>query len=125
MKYVERKRWKFFGLPFTFTKYTIEEEKLLINSGFLNVREDTCYMYKILDVRLEKSLGERFFGLGTIVCFTGDVTDKTIKLLHIKNAKEINDFILTQSEEMRRRRRTLNTLNLTQAMGELEDDLAD
>ena len=123
MKYVERKRWKFLGLPFTFTKYTVEEEKLLINSGFINTREDTCYMYKILDVRLEKSLMERFFGLGTVVCFTGDVTDKTLKLIHIKNSKEINDFILTQAEEMRRKRRTLNTLNLTQGMADLDDDL--
>ncbi|MDF2908451.1 MAG: hypothetical protein K0R34_3772, partial [Herbinix sp.] len=28
MGYVERKRIKFFGLPFTFTKYSINEDKL-------------------------------------------------------------------------------------------------
>ena len=26
MEYMERKRWVFFGLPFTFTKYYIKEE---------------------------------------------------------------------------------------------------
>ena len=60
-------------------------------------------------------------GLGTIICYTGDVTDKVIKLEHIKNSKKINDYLLDQSEEMRRKRRTLNTLSLTQNMDDIDD----
>ena len=119
--YTERKRWLFFGLPFTFTKYTVNEEKLIINKGLLKTTEDTCYLYKIIDIKLERSLCERIFGMGTILCYTGDVTDKVIKLIHIKNSKTINDFLLDQSEEMRRKRRTLNTLSLTQGMSDLDD----
>ena len=119
--YTERKRWLFFGLPFTFTKYTVNEEKLIINKGLLKTTEDTCYLYKIIDIKLERSLCERIFGMGTIVCYTGDVTDKVIKLIHIKNSKKINDFLLDQSEEMRRKRRTLNTLSLTQGMTDIDD----
>ena len=119
--YTERKRWLFFGLPFTFTKYTVNEEKLIINKGLLKTTEDTCYLYKIIDIKLERSLCERIFGMGTIVCYTGDVTDKVIKLIHIKNSKTINDFLLDQSEEMRRKRRTLNTLSLTQGMTDIDD----
>lgn len=117
----ERKRWLFFGLPFTFTKYTVNEEKLIINKGLLKTEEDTCYLYKIIDVKLERSLGERIFGMGTIVCYTGDVTNKVIKLIHIKNSKAINDYLLDQSEEMRRKRRTLNTLSLNQSAGDIDD----
>ncbi|HCM91218.1 MAG TPA: hypothetical protein DIS78_01430, partial [Lachnospiraceae bacterium] len=83
--------------------------------------EDTCYLYKIIDIKLERSICERLFGLGTIVCYTGDVTDKVIKLIHIKNSKKINDYLLDQSEEMRRKRRTLNTLSLTQGMTDIDD----
>ena len=119
--YTERKRWLFFGLPFTFTKYTVNEEKLIINKGLLKTTEDTCYLYKIIDIKLERSLCERVFGMGTILCYTGDVTDKVIKLIHIKNSKTINDFLLDQSEEMRRKRRTLNTLSLTQGMTDIDD----
>ena len=119
--YTERKRWLFFGLPFTFTKYTVNEEKLIINKGLLKTEEDTCYLYKIIDVKLERSLGERIFGMGTIVCYTGDVTNKVIKLNHIKNSKAINDYLLDQSEEMRRKRRTLNTLSLSQNMSDIDD----
>ena len=119
--YTERKRWLFLGIPFTFTKYTVNEEKLIINQGFFTLKDDTCYLYKVIDIKLERSLLERMCGLGTIICYTGDVTDKVIKLLHIKNSKVINDYLLDQSEEMRRKRRTLNTLNLTQGMSDLDD----
>lgn len=113
MGYKERKRWLFFGLPFTFTVYTVENEKLILNKGLINTTEDAIYLYKVLDTKLERSLWERIFGLGTVVCYTGDVSHKNIKLEHIKNAKLINDYIFTNSEEMRRRRRTLNTQSLT------------
>ena len=119
--YTERKRWLFLGLPFTFTKYTVNEDRLIINKGLLRTTEDTCYLYKIIDIKLERSICERLFGMGTILCYTGDVTDKVIKLIHIKNSKKINDYLLDQSEEMRRKRRTLNTLSLTQGLTDIDD----
>ena len=121
MGFIERKRWALFGLPFTFTKYTVEEEKMVINRGFFKTTEDDCYMYKILDVKLERTLFERMFGLGTVICYTGDVTDKVIKLIHVKNSTAIKDFIFEKSEEMRRKRRTLNTLCLTQGLEDIDD----
>ena len=111
-KYVERKRWVFFGLPFTFTKYTVTNEIITINDGFLSTKENDCYMYKIQDVELLTSLGERIFKLGTVACYTGDNTHPQLHLTHIRNAKEIKDYILRTSEEARRRRRTLNTLDI-------------
>ena len=122
MAYKERKRWTFFGLPFTFTVYTVENEKLTVNKGFFKTSEDSLYLYKILDVKLERTLFERIFGLGTVVLYTGDVTDKVLKLEHIKKSKEINDFIFINSEEMRKKRRTLNTQNLTAGIGNLDMD---
>lgn len=112
MEYQEKKRWLFLGLPFTFTKYTIGEEVITIRSGLLNTRENDCYMYKVQDVELEVSFIERICGLGTVVCFTGDTTHPTLRIEHIKNSKEIKNYILKESEEARRKRRTLNTLDI-------------
>ncbi len=121
MGYQERKRWLFFGLPFTFTKYTVEEDVITINSGLLHTHENDCYMYKVQDVELEVSLGERIFGLGTVVCYTGDTTHPKLFLEHIKNAKEIKNYILKESEEARRKRRTLNTLDIGSGAADVDD----
>ena len=59
IEFVERKRWVFFALPFTFTKYTIKEDVLTIQTGILKIVENDCYMYKIQDVQHSATLGER------------------------------------------------------------------
>lgn len=112
MEFRERKRWLFLGLPFTFTVYTVKEETITVDKGFFNKEENDCYMYKVQDVTLKTSLWERIFGLGTVVCYTGDTTDKELVLEHVKNARAIKDFILEMSEKERRKRRTMNTLDI-------------
>lgn len=112
MSFNERKRLKFLGLPLTFTKYFVSEEKITITSGFLNITEDDAYMYKIQDVRLTRSLSERMFKLGTITCYTGDTTHPELILYHIRLSSEIKDYIMLYSEEARRKRRALHTLNI-------------
>ena len=112
MGYVERKRWVFFALPFTFTKYIIEDDVLTIRAGLLKTVENDCYMYKIQDVQHEATLGEKIFGLGTVICFTGDTTHPVLKLMHIKHSKDVKNYILKTSEEARIRRRTVNMLDI-------------
>ena len=112
MEFKERKRWLFFGLPFTFTVYTVKEDVITVNTGFFIREENDCYMYKVQDLTLKISLFERMFGLGTVECNTGDVTSPLLVIQHIRNAKAVKQFILEQSEEDRRKRRTLSTLDI-------------
>ena len=119
MEFVERKRWLFLGLPFTFTKYTIREVMITVDAGLLKTVENDCYMYKVQDVQLTATLMEKIFRLGTVICFTGDTTDPRLELVHIKNARAVKEFILEMSEKARIKRRTVNMLDI--GSGDMQD----
>ena len=125
LQYKEYGRLLLFGIPWPFRHYEIYENEMTITSGFLSIKEDDCFMYKITDVELSRSLLQRMAGLSTITLFTSDVTDKTIVMKNIKHGREIKDFINQESERARLRRRTVNMQNIgfNDDMGDNLDDL--
>lgn len=123
VRFVERKRWLFLGLPFTFTVYQVREDGITIQEGFLNKKENDCYMYKVQDVELIESLLERIVGIGSVKCYTGDTTNPVLMLSHVKNARAIKNFILEASEKARLRRKTMNMLDIGAEQDELDQDM--
>ncbi len=119
--YKETGRLLFLAIPWPFTKYEIHENVLTITRGFLSISEDDCYMYKISDVEIKRSLLQRMVGLSTIVLFTSDVTDKTIVMKNIKHGREIKDFLLQASESAKLRRRTVNMQNIGFGADDIHD----
>ena len=119
--FTERKRWLFLGLPFTFTKYILKDDILTVQTGFFKTVINDCYMYKIVDVQLEKTLFEKMAGLGTVVCYTSDTTDKVLRISHVCHSDQIKNFILEKSEKMRMKRRTLTTLSLNSDVSDASD----
>ncbi len=123
MAYVEKKRWVLFGLPFTFTKYTVTEEQITVNTGFFTREENDCYMYKVQDTVLSTTLIGRLFGLGTVICKTSDTTHPQLVLKNIKNARDIKNFIVENSEDQRIKRRTVNMLNISAGEPDFDGDM--
>lgn len=119
----EKKRTKLFGLPLCFVTYRIGPDKINIQSGFLSIVEDDAYMYKVQDVRLTRSFLERVFGLGTVTCYTGDKTHPELKLMHIRKSSNIKEYLMEASEEARRKRRTMHTLDIDgEEIEDMDDD---
>ena len=100
----DRKR-TFLGLPWSFTRYYLTEEKLIIDKGFLNRIEDEVRLYRILDITLRRTLGERIFGLGTIHCCSGDKSQGEFDILHIKDPKKVKELLSEMVERERMERR--------------------
>ena len=124
-KFRERKRSLFFGLPLSFTTYTVSDTKINIKKGLLRTVEDDTFLYKVQDVKLVRSLIERIFKLGTVICYSGDVTDAKLVLMHIRNCSEIKEYILQTSEVERRKIRTVHTMGLDAADDVGYEDLND
>lgn len=101
----ERKRWGFFGLPFTFTTYTICSTKLLINSGLLSSTEDEVLLYRIVDMTLKRTLFQKMFGLGTVIIHAQDKTTPTLEIKNIKNSREFKELLSDQVENEKTRLR--------------------
>ncbi|MBQ9277194.1 MAG: PH domain-containing protein [Lachnospiraceae bacterium] len=94
-----------FGLPWTFTKYGLSEDRFFMETGFFNVKEDEVRLYRITDVSVSRSFWQRLFNLGTITCHSSDRTLKTFEIKNIKKPKEVKELISTYVEDERDRKR--------------------
>ncbi len=106
------------GLPWTFTKYELRADKLLIKTGFLNQNEDEVRLYRIMDLSLSRSLSQRLFGLGTIRCSSVDKTMKNFEIKNIKNSEQIKEQLSDLVESARRN----NRVSTREFMVDLDDD---
>ncbi len=100
----DRKR-TLFGLPLSFTKYSLTEEKLLIKTGFLSLNEEEVRLYRILDVTLKKSLRQRIFGIGTIHCCSADKSTPEFDIKAVKNPEWVKETLSDLIEAERSRKR--------------------
>ncbi|WP_139906018.1 PH domain-containing protein [Clostridium thermarum] len=101
MEWKDRKR--FLGLPLSFTRYRLENNRLYVNKGFFSTIEDELVMYRVLDVRLKRTLWDKIFGVGTIILYTADETHKELILEKIKHSKEVRTMISEIAEQERAR----------------------
>ena len=102
--WTERKR-TIFGLPWSFTKYKLTEEKLMIKSGFFSINEEEVRLYRIMDMTLERSLEQRLFGLGTIKCNSADKSTPIFYIRRIKNSENVKNMLSDMVEQQREKKR--------------------
>ena len=99
MEWKDRKR--FLGMPLSFTKYRLEDNRLFVSRGFFTTVEDELLMYRILDVKLRRTFWDKVFGVGTVTLFTADETNKELKLERIKTSKKVRDMMSEIAESER------------------------
>ena len=94
-----------FGLPWTFTKYVLTKEKLLIQTGILSTKEEEVRLYRIMDVTLRRSLAQRLFGLGTIHCCSADKSTPEFDIKWIPDSAAVKEKLsdLVEAERMAKR----------------------
>ena len=90
-----------FGLPWSFTVYKLTKEKLLIETGIFSKKQEEIRLYRVMDLTLNRPLGQRLWGLGTVHCCTADKSTPEFDILRIKNSEQVKDMISDLVEEQR------------------------
>ncbi len=98
-------RKRILGMPISFTKYLIKNNRLYVSKGLFSTDENEILLYRILDFTLKRTLLDKILGVGTIKLITCDPTDKELYLEKIKKPKEIRDML---SDIVERQRKELN-----------------
>ena len=97
-------RKRYFGLPISFTVYAVSEDRLFVETGFLNRKYEEILLYRVRDISLSRSLSQMIFGVGTISLVTSDRTAAELKIVNVKAPKQVKELIHQLVEESKARR---------------------
>ena len=119
--WTDRKRI-LFGLPWTFTKYTLTREKLLVETGILNKDQEEIRLYRIMDMTLKRTFWQRLFGLGTIHCCTADKTAPELDIKWIPDSANVKELLSDLVEAERMVKRVSSREFFSDSDGDADDD---
>ena len=105
IEYLWKDRKRYFGLPLSFTRYALSEDRLFVSVGFLNIKDDEILLYRVRDIDTSRSLGQRIFGVGTVTVVSSDKTMPNLELKNVKDPIFVKELLHKQVEEMKIQRR--------------------
>ena len=103
--YLWKDRKRYFGMPISFTRYSMSEDRLFVSEGFLNIKDDEILLYRVRDIDTKRSLWQRMFGVGTVTVLSSDKSMPALELKNIKDPITVKEMIHAQVEEMKIRRK--------------------
>ena len=122
IEYLWQDRKRHFGLPLSFTRYAMSEDRLFLSTGLFSIRDDVVLLYRVRDIDTRRSLFQRIFGVGTIIVMSTDKTNPNLVLKNVKDPVMVRELIHNQVEEMKMKRRI--RYGETALINDQEDDEA-
>ena len=105
IEYLWKDKKRYFGIPISFTRYRLSEDRLFLSVGFLNIKDEEILLYRIRDIATKRNLWQRIFGVGTVTVVSSDKTMPTLTLQNVKDPVMVKELIHKQVEEMKIQRR--------------------
>ena len=122
--YIWQDKKRYFGLPLSFTRYAMSEDRLFTSVGLLNLKDDEVLLYRVRDIDTKRTLWQRLFGVGTVTVMSSDKSMPNMVLKNIKNPMDVKELIHEQVEDMKIRRR-VRFGEIMSADVDHDDDLSD
>ena len=118
-------RKRYLGLPLSFTRYALSEDRLFLSVGLFSIKDDEILLYRVRDINTSRTLGQRLFGVGTVTVISSDKSMPTLTLKNIKNPMHVKELLHDQVEEMKIRRRVRVGEIMASGYNEDDDDMLD
>ena len=101
--------WKYrkrtiFGLPISFTKYTLTEEKLVIDTGFFTKIQEEVRLYRMTDFSIKQTIFDRIFNVGRINISSSDNTQGEFTLFGVKKPYVVKEILSDYVEKEREKK---------------------
>lgn len=105
MEYIWKDRKRYLGMPLSFTRYALSEDRLFLSVGFFSIRDEEILLYRIRDINTSRTLWQRLFGVGSVTVVSSDKTMPTLVLKNVKRPLVVKELLHNQVEDMKTRRR--------------------
>ena len=122
ISYLWQDRKRYLGMPLSFTRYSLSEDRLFQSVGLLNLKDDELLLYRVRDIDTRRTLWQRIFGVGTITVASSDKSTPVLELKNIKDPVAVKELLHKQVEEMKIRRRVRFGEIMTDGMDDSFDD---
>ena len=124
IEYQWKDRKRHLGLPLSFTRYMLSEDRLFCEKGLLNLKADEVLLYRVQDLELTMTLGQRIFGVGTVCVHSSDKSIPHLDLKNVKHPREVKELI-HQSVEAAKDKRRMRSMEIMSSGGGGGEDFID
>lgn len=105
MELLWKDRKRILGMPITFTRYSMSTDRLFLETGLLNTKQEEILLYRVRDISMRISLGQRIFGVGSVIVYSSDKSMPILELKNIRQPRVIKEQLHQQVEKMKLERR--------------------
>ena len=124
--YIWKDRKRYLGMPLSFTRYALSEDRLFLSVGFFSVRDEEILLYRVRDISIKRTLWQRIFGVGTVTVRSSDKSTPEVFLKNIKKPLDFKELLHRNVEEAKLSRRIRigeMTADLRSDDSDLDDDI--
>ena len=104
-EFIWKDRRRRMGMPLSFTRYALSDDRLFQSVGFFNIRDDELLLYRVRDIITKRSLWQRLFDMGTVTVISSDKSQPTMVLKNIRKPMAFKELLHDRVEDMKMRRR--------------------
>ncbi|HWS29720.1 MAG TPA: PH domain-containing protein [Clostridia bacterium] len=94
-------RKRILGMPISFTRYEVDQSRLTMRKGLFRTETDELLLYRVLDIKMVRTFGQKIFGVGTLNLYCADQSNRVLDLKNIKKPDAVRKFLSRAVEQER------------------------